>query len=229
MGKAKAYSVLFLLTALCIAVLISCGEDPAEKKEAGTAPQPKWDVTRLAPQTEGLSDEEQADRMEMFGQLFRSIYFDDSEAAERVIGVIDGKDITAKELELRALKMREGGEACPYKAAWEAMCQEAAELRYIKAQNRYDDFSDISRQAFLDMKDAYAEDEVFRRYCDEQKSLFGLSDQEYWSFMEEANQRIQFHLLAEQNIKEHNDPELNPESIKCSLDDQEYKAKAADN
>ena len=61
------------------------------------------------------------------------------------------------------------------------------------------------------------------------KNLFGLSDQEYWSFMEEANQRIQFHLLAEQNIKERNDPEINPESIKCSLDDQEYKGKAADN
>ena len=36
--------------------------------------------------------------MEMFGQLFRSIYFDDSEAAERVIGVIDGRTLPRRSL-----------------------------------------------------------------------------------------------------------------------------------
>lgn len=51
--------------------------------------------------------------MELFGQLFRAVYFVDSEEAERTIGTIDGKGITAKELELRALKIREGGEVSP--------------------------------------------------------------------------------------------------------------------
>lgn len=71
----------------------------------------RWNVMQLDMQNEGLSDEEQAERMEIFGQIFRSIYFDDSEDAERVIGTINGEDIIAKDFELRALKIREGEEA----------------------------------------------------------------------------------------------------------------------
>ena len=227
MRKVKTNIILLLLAVYCVAVLISCGGNPAEKKKAGTAPQTKWDVTQLEPQTEGLSEEEQTERMELFGQLFRAVYFDDSEEAKRTIGTIDGKGITAKELELRALKIREGGEASPYKAAWEAMQREAAELQYIKEQDCFNDFTDIAQQAFQEMKDAYGSDETFRKYCDEQKSLLGLSDQEYWSLMEEANQRIQFHLLVEHDIKEHKNPEIDPKSITSILADQEYKEKVA--
>ena len=53
---------------------------------------------QLDMQNEGLSDEEQTKRMEVFGQMFRSIFFDDSKEAERVISTIDGKGITAKTL-----------------------------------------------------------------------------------------------------------------------------------
>lgn len=162
-------NLLVLMLVLSMILFASCGEEAAEKNKSNEKDY-RWDVTQLDMQNEGLSDEEQAKRMEVFGQMFRSIFFDDSKEADRVIGTIDGKNITARDFELRALKIREGGEAYPYEAAWETMKQEAAELQYIKKQNCYDDFLDLADQVFRETKTAYSEDEQFRKYCDEQKS-----------------------------------------------------------
>lgn len=223
----KSNKALVLMLALIIMLFVSCGEDPAENNKPNEKNY-RWNVMQLDMPSEGLSDEEQAEQMKTFGQIFRSIYFDDSEEARRVIGTINGEEIIAKEFELRALKIREGGEARPYKAAWETMKQEAAELQYIKKQNCYDDFLVLAQQAFCETKTAYSEDERFRQYCDEQKALFGLSDEEYWAFMEEANQRIQFHLLVQDHIKQNNDLAIDVGSIESSLQDEEYKKKVSD-
>ena len=217
-------NLLVLMLVLSMILFASCGEEAAEKNKLNEKDY-KWDVTQLDMQNEGLSDEEQAKRMEVFGQMFRSIFFDDSKEADRVIGTIDGKNITARDFELRALKIREGGEEYPYEAAWETMKQEAAELQYIKKQNCYDDFLDLADQVFRETKTAYSEDEQFRKYCDEQKKLFGLTDEEYWFFMEEANQRIQFHLLVQDYIKQNDYPAIDIKTIEYSLQDEEYKDK----
>ncbi|MEY8369510.1 hypothetical protein AALA24_12215 [Anaerovoracaceae bacterium 42-11] len=219
-------NLLVLMLVLSMILFASCGEEAAEKNKLNEKDY-KWDVTQLDVQNEGLSDEEQAKRMEVFGQMFRSIFFDDSKEADRVIGTIDGKNITARDFELRALKIREGGEEYPYEAAWETMKQEAAELQYIKKQNCYDDFLDLADQVFRETKTAYSEDEQFRKYCDEQKKLFGLTDEEYWFFMEEANQRIQFHLLVQDYIKQNDYPAIDIKTIEYSLQDEEYKDKVS--
>lgn len=80
---------------------------------------------------------------------------------------------------------------------------------------------------FRETKTAYSEDEQFRKYCDEQKKLFGLTNEEYWAFMEEANQRIQFHLLVQDYIKQNDYPTIDIKTIECSLQDEEYKDKVS--
>lgn len=220
----KESKLLVLMLVLSMILLASCGANVAENNKANEK-EYRWNVMQLDMQNEGLSDEEQAKRMEVFGQMFRSIFFDDSKEAERVIGTIDGKGITAKDFELRALKIREGGEEHPYKTTWETMKQEAAELQYIKKQNCYDDFLDLANQVFCETRTAYSEDEQLRKYYDEQKKLMGLTDEAYWAFMEEANQRIQFHLLVQDYIKQNDYPAIDLKTIECNLQDEEYKEK----
>ena len=64
-----------------------------------------------------------------------------------------------------------------------------------------------------------------RKYYDEQKKLMGLTDEAYWAFMEEANQRIQFHLLVQDYIKQNDYPAIELKTIECNLQDEEYKEK----
>lgn len=221
-GSAKVKLCWIALIIICISILFSsCTKKPA----AGSDRQSGFgvDIMRLQPEEKEMSKEQKAAREEQFYELFRQIYASESKDADKVIGHIAGKEIRARDFEIRALKMREGGSKSPYGDAWEALKQEAAEAQLIKDENLEKEFSKRLRQYSEELSEAVENDEQLKTYYKEQRTAFGMSKEAYRAFMHEANVRICRHFFVEEYLQGKELGPLDLEEIEAEILDEVYE------
>lgn len=221
-GKLNPAFFKVALLVICISILFSsCAEQPT----AGSDRQSGFgvDIMQLQPEDKEMSEEQKAAREEQFYELFRQIYASESKDADKVIGCIAGKEIRARDFEIRALKMREGGSKSPYGDAWEALKQEAAEAQLIKEENLEKEFSKRLRQYSEELSEAVENDEQLKTYYKEQRIAFGMTKKAYRAFMQEANVRICRHFFVEEHLQEKELDPLDLEEIEAEVLDEVYE------
>jgi hypothetical protein len=168
------------------------------------------------------TDSEANDKLEeQVGTLYRNIKADKSEKAVRTIGEIEGRKISAKELELRALSYQVFGSKNPYKDAWNAMKINIYEARLahkydldVDNEARHD--IDLTRE---DMTKEPGEKEEIGRIS----KAYGLSEADYWDVLQfQRMKHLVVHNALSDYLSSHDLPAVDPKSISSKVTDQEY-------
>lgn len=159
---------------------------------------------------------------EQYASIYSNIVTDESEKAERVIGKIEGVPITAKELELEALRVQVIGSEDVYSDAWNRL-----EI-YINAKQTADKYG-ISVD-----EDAMKQTNQNRNWIEAEKNgrattyihdlckAYGMTEDEFWDMQLELIKRQLLTSRVKQYLKEHNLPEMNNLWIYSEITDEEY-------
>lgn len=132
-----------------------------------------------------MIDDETLD--EQVGSIYRSLKEDNSERALRIIGKIGNADISAKDMELRALKCQLYGSENPYLQAWNDMEIEEQEKKLAVQFNiviKEDVMSSLEQ-----LKSEVLGDDVIRTDLESRLQAYGLTLEEYWDLWMDMNEK----------------------------------------
>jgi len=159
---------------------------------------------------------------EQYASIYSNIVSDESEKAARVIGKIEGVPVTAKELELEALRVQVTGSEDVYSDAWNRL-----EI-YIDAKQTADKYG-ISVD-----EDAMKQTNQNRTWIEAEKNgqattyihdlckAYDMTEDEFWDMQLELMKRQLLTSRVKQYLKEHNLPEMNNLWIHSEITDEEY-------
>ncbi|WP_324824229.1 hypothetical protein [Sinanaerobacter sp. ZZT-01] len=157
-------------------------------------------------------------------KIYHNISSDQSSEATRIIGKIEEQEITAKELEIRALKHQASGSKNPYKNAWDDMKlniyeQQLAKEYNINVDKIVQDNIDYTR------KELEEDDKV----NEIQKTLinaYGVSEDEYWNVIVfNGIKRLILHNTISEYLNTNNIKAIDVNSIKNEVSDSLYYSK----
>ncbi|WP_053957276.1 hypothetical protein [Inediibacterium massiliense] len=167
------------------------------------------------------SDSNCNDELELqVAHIYKNINEDHSNKANRIIGKIEDKPITAKELELRALKFQANGSKNPYYDAWNAMKLNIEEERLAKKYG-----IDVEQNAKKDTENAkkafYADSQV-RKILEKQIQAYGITEEKYWELSFTSTKRVILHNRLLEYLQKNQLPLINVNDIKFDIFDKEY-------
>jgi hypothetical protein len=158
---------------------------------------------------------------EQAGVIYRKITADKSKRSSRIIGEIEGKKITAKELELRALSYQVFGSKNPYKSAWNAMKLNIYEKKLSREYN-----ISVDQEAKKELDETREEmTEKPEEQADIKKisEAYGMSEADYWDVLQyQRMKHLVLHNALSAYLSDHNLPAVDVKSIESKVTDQEY-------
>jgi len=159
---------------------------------------------------------------EQYASIYSNIVSDESDKAARVIGKIEGVPVTAKELELEALRVQVIGSEDVYSDAWDRL-----EI-YIDAKQIADKYGisvDEDAMKQTNQNRTWIEAEKNGRattYIQDLCKAYGMTEDEFWDMQLDRMKRQLLTSRVKQYLKEHNLPEMNNLWIHSEITDEEY-------
>lgn len=165
---------------------------------------------------------------EQAGVIYRKIAADKSKKASRIIGVIEGKKITAKKIELCALSYQVFGSKNPYKSAWNAM---KLNIYEEKLAREYDIAVDQEAKKELDeTREEMTEKPEEQADIKKISEAYGVSEADYWDVLQyQRMKRLVLHNTLSTYLSDHKLPAIDTKSIESKITDQEYIDKIENN
>ncbi|HYE09183.1 MAG TPA: hypothetical protein VEF53_03290, partial [Patescibacteria group bacterium] len=161
-----------------------------------------------------------------YANVYKKISTDTSSDAMRGIGKIQNKKITAKEIELEALKLQLSGDKKIYSNAWDELKigiveSELAEQYNIDFQK---DAVELVKQNLKYFKES--KDEATIKYTQELYKAFGMTEDEYWNeYALNLYLKQLCHERVTKYLKDNNLPEIEPSQIQGEITDKKYLEK----
>ena len=163
------------------------------------------------------------DNVLKYAQIYNNIASDNSYAANRKIGYIERVPITAKMIELEALKFQAEGYVNVYTKAWEQLKIVTKENLYAK---KYGIDCDEKAYAITTQTKNLMEEEnnpAVLKYFNDLYNAFGMTKDEYWYKHTLAlNKRLILHDEVDKYLKDNNLPLIDSENIDCKMTDDKY-------
>ena len=212
--------VCLLVVATIVIINYKGTEAPVYKGDFAT-PGSATDIKTIT-KTYSKTDSEANDKLEeQVGTLYRKINADKSEKAVRTIGEIEGKKISAKELELRALSYQVFGSKTPYKDAWDAM-----KINIYEAQMAHKYDIDVDKEAKHDIdltREEMTEEPEEKADIENISKAYGLSEADYWDVLQyQRMKHLVLHNTLAAYLSEHKLAAVDVKSIESKVTDQEY-------
>lgn len=164
--------------AIILCTLTAC-DSGAVNKEVSSL-EFKYDVNQV-----NIEGKDQNESELMAARIYKEINEDSS--LDRTIGTVEGKEITAKEMELRALKMKRKGSDAPYRDAWNDFLLNG-EVEKLAAQYQIHVDSEVreqiewTRNEFMEGESTgSSEAAAAKNYIVSLTSALGLTEDEYWN------------------------------------------------
>ena len=159
---------------------------------------------------------------EQYAFIYSNIVSDESEKTARVIGTIEGVPVTAKEIELEALRVQVIGSEDVYSDAWYRL-----EI-YIKAKQTAEKYGisvdeDAMKQTNQNRNWIEAEkNDQATAYIYDLCKAYRMTKDEFWDMQLDLMKRQLLTSRVKQYLKKHNLPELNNLWIHSEITDEEY-------
>lgn len=158
-------------------------------------------------------------------QMCQRIRTDMSPRANRTIGRIEGKRITAKQIEEQALRYRVSGHEAPYHDAWELFM---SQIHSQWLAWKYDINVEEEVKAANDrIREEYASDPLGNPYLNNVFLAKGMTDEELWQRNYELMKNVYRISKVKDYLEEHNLPEFDLSQITAKVTDAEYREKIA--
>lgn len=164
--------------AIILCTLTACDSGAVNKKVSSL--EFKYDVNQV-----NIEGEDENESELMAARIYKEINEDSS--LDRTIGTVEGKEITAKEMELRALKMKRKGSDAPYRDAWNDFLLNG-EVEKLAAQYQIHVDSEVrehiewTRNEFMEGESTgSSEAAIAKNYIVSLISTLGLTEDEYWN------------------------------------------------
>jgi hypothetical protein len=180
------------------------------------------DISMIA-ETYSKTDSVKNNKIELqYASIYSAITADDSEKAVRVIGKIEGVPVTAKELELEALRVQVNKMEHVYRDAWNRL-----EV-YIRAEQLTKEFGisveeearkqvEQTRQWLDDDNDSNAQ-----KYFGDLFEAFRMTEDEFWNMQYGLMKRQLIISRAKKYLEEHDMLALDNTFILSEITDEEY-------
>ncbi|WP_324825277.1 hypothetical protein [Sinanaerobacter sp. ZZT-01] len=171
--------------------------------------------------SEDLEGNEQLDLQ--VGNIYKNINQDKSARAKRVIGTIQNKKVTAKEMELRALRFQLKGSDNPYLDAWNDLKLELESNRLAK-KYKIDVKSDVEEN-MANVKEGIEQEETLKEAFERRIKRYGMTEEDYWNLWYFLNEKTLIQYRLEEYLEENKLGAIDINNIPNKITDKEYEDK----
>ena len=213
--------LIFVLLALQMTFLLGCSAHYVDNDFNKSIE----DIKSIQPYS--TTDTKKNNEIELkYANIYRKISTDTSTDAMRTIGKIQDTNISAKELELGALKLQLSGSQKIYSEAWDELRisfleNTLAEKYNINCKSDATKLVEQNKRYFAEI-----DDDTIAKYLKELYKAYGMSENEYWD--EYAYKLYLKQICHERVVKYLQDnhlPEMKPDQVQGEITDEIYLEK----